>query len=353
MSFIPSSKEELTPQWFTSILGLSKENQVKTIELQPLGEQDSVSGYIYRVKLIYRKKKKETPESVILKLPHPRPLRTNWLLDAYREEVKFYRTIAHKVGIHVPKLIYSDIDTETCDFVLVIEDFPDSTNVRDETGATLEQTYELLENMARLHAKNWENLDVGSKLLGFENSIELLNEGLTCLPVFLSRFKRYIATEEKEIFQLLPEGFRNVVEPLLDSPKTIVHNDYAMKNILMVDRGGEHIFVLVDWANLRWGPGARDLSFFIMTSVPPHLRPRSEWAYLHHYWERLRREGVSDYPFEGLLGDYRRCIIIDMARIVNFGGGEYFSPMYESITRHLIQGRTGSARTLTLNSLFT
>ena len=130
--------------------------------------------------------------------------------------------------------------------------------------------------MARLHARHWQDQEVGGKILGFENSINQLYAGLTRTPVFLSRFGRYIQPDELEVFQAMPEGFKAAVQPLLESPKTIVHNDYSMKNILMVDRDGEHIFVLVDWANLRWGSGARDLSFFIMTSVPPHMRRGGE-----------------------------------------------------------------------------
>jgi hypothetical protein len=352
MTIIPSSTEDLTPEWFTSILGLKENNEVKAVKLQPLGESNSVSGHIYRVKLTYRKRIRGAPKSVVLKLPQPRHLRTNWLLDAYKNEVMFYQTLAHKVGIPVPKHIYSDIDTETCDYVLVIEDFPDSTNVRDDTGATPEQAYKLLENMARLHAKNWANSELESKLVGLNNSIDLLCAGLTRMPVFLSRFSQYIQPEEMEIFLAMPDGFRAAVEPLLDAPKTIVHNDYSMKNILILTHCGEPSYVLVDWANLRWGPGARDLNFFIMTSVPPQIRPIGECAVLRHYWATLVGMGVSGYSFEQLLGDYRRCVIMDMARMVNFGGGEYFSPMYESITKHLIRGRTGSAKTLGLGSLF-
>lgn len=349
---IPSSKEDLTPEWFTSILGLTEYNRVETVKLQSLGESYSVSGCIYRVKLTYKNKTRDAPESVVLKLPQPRNLRTNWLIDAYKNEVMFYQTLAHKVGIPVPKHIYSDIDTETCDYVLVIEDFPESTNVRDETGATPEQAYKLLENMARLHAGNWSNPEVENKLLGFDNSIDLLCAGLTRMPVFLSRFSQHIQPEEMEIFLAMPDGFRAAVEPLLDAPKTIVHNDYAMKNILILTQCGEPSYVLVDWANLRWGPGARDLGFFIMTSVPPQIRPIGECAFLRHYWATLVGMGVSGYSFEQLLDDYRRCVIMDMARMVNFGGAEYFSPMYESITKHLIRGMTGSARTLRLDSLF-
>ncbi len=350
---IPNTKKDLTPEWFTSILRLSGGNHVKSVELQPLGESYSVSGEIYRARLTYSNKTQDNPESVVLKIPQPRNLRTTWLLDAYRYEVEFYRTLAPNVGIPVPKHIYSDIDPETCDYVLVIEDFPDSTNVRDETGATKEQAYKLLEYMARLHASHWSSPEIpGHKILSIENSITYLNSVLPhSTPVFLSRLNRYILPEEMEIFQALPKGFTTVVEPLLRAPKTLVHNDFAMKNILILD-GGEPSFVLVDWATVWWGPGVRDLSFFIMTSVPPSMRSRGEEEFLRHYWERLGSEGVLDYSYEQMFGDYRRCVIMDMARMVSFGGQEFFSPMYESILRHLIRGRTGSARDLDLYSLF-
>ena len=88
-------------------------------------------------------------------MPHSRDRRNWWLREAYRGEVEFYRNFAHSVGVRVPKHIYSEFDPETCDYILVIEDFPDSKNVRDETGATSEQTDMLLEYMARLHSANW------------------------------------------------------------------------------------------------------------------------------------------------------------------------------------------------------
>ena len=53
---IPDSREDLTPEWFTSILGLSGGNRVESVDLQPLGESDSVSGDIYRARLAYLNK---------------------------------------------------------------------------------------------------------------------------------------------------------------------------------------------------------------------------------------------------------------------------------------------------------
>jgi hypothetical protein len=351
---IPDSREDLTPEWFTSILGLSGGNRVESVDLQPLGESDSVSGDIYRARLTYLNKTKDNPESVVLKIPQPRNLRNPWLLDAYRNEVWFYRTLAQNVGIPVPRHIYSDIDPETSDYVLVIEDFPGSTNVRNETGATAKQAYKLLEYMARLHARHWSSPEItGHRILSIENSINLINSILTRrTSVFLSRLSRYIQPEEMEIFRALPGGFKAVVEPLLDAPKTLVHNDFAMKNILILPGAGEYSFVLVDWANVQWAPGVRDLCFFILTSVPPSIRPDGGEVFLRHYWSRLSGEGVSDYSYEQMLGDYRRCVIMNMGRWVYMGGHGSFSPMYDSILRNNIRGLTGLARELDLYSLF-
>ena len=355
MTSIPATLKDLTPEWFTSILRLPKNNHIESVQLEPLGEKDSVSGYIYRAKLNYKHVDKNALKSIILKMPRPRDTRTPFLLKAYIREVRFYEKLAQNIGIPVPKLIYADVDTETSDYILALEDFPESTNVRNETGAQLDQAYKLLEYMARFHAKNWAspNLSRYNFLNNLENIIDMMDSGLPQFaPVFLSRFSQYIEPDEMKLIASLPEYFRAIVTPLLDSPQTIVHNDYAMKNILIIDKSDETSFVLVDWANVGRGPGVRDLSFFIGTSIPPEMRTDYEFKFLQHYWEFLRDEGVSDYSFDSLVEDYRRTVVIDLARMVFFGGREFFNSMYESIIKQDIKRRTGSVKELDLNSLY-
>ena len=354
MTSIPATMKDLTPEWFTSILDIPENNYIESVKLQPLGEKDSVSGYIYRVKLSYSSKIQEAPQSIVLKMPRSRSQRTPFLLKAYIREVRFYQKLAPNMGIPVPKLIYADVDTETSDYILALEDFPESTNVRNETGATLDQTYTLLEIMAKFHANNWLSSELSKYkfLNNLENIIEMMNSGLPqCVPLFLSRFSQYIEPDMMKVIEKLPEYFRAIVTPLLDSPQTIVHNDYAMKNILIITDSNETSFVLVDWANVAQGPGVRDVSFFIGTSVPSEVRTEFEFKFLRHYWDCLRKDGVSGYSFDSLVEDYRRTVVIDLARMVFFGGREFFNSMYESIIRQDIKRRTGSVKELDLNSL--
>jgi aminoglycoside phosphotransferase (APT) family kinase protein len=352
---IPDSKEDLTPEWFTSILGVTGNNQVESVDLLLLGEKDSVSGYVYRANLTYFHEIQDKPVSVIVKLPKPRGLRTQSLRSAYEREVKFYQVFAPQIGVPVPKLIHSDYDGKYSDYVLVIEDFPDAVTASNQTGASPEQAYSLLGYMAKLHAQYWSDnkLLECSFLNRVESSIKRFNDGFPeRLPLFLSRFGEIIEPEELTVFKAFPKSFLKSVEPLLEAPYTLIHNDFAIKNILIrVNAQEASTFVLLDWAIVGRGPGVRDVSFFIETSIPPAMRSEYEEMFLRHYWRELCSGGVSGYSFDRLMEDYRRSVLVDLARI-SWTGGQEPMVVFESIVRHNLRGRTGSARELDLYSLF-
>jgi len=94
----------------------------------------------------------------------------------------------------------------------------------------------------------------------------------------------------------------------------------------------------------------RDVSFFIETSIPPAIRSEYEELFLKHYWRELCSGGVSGYSFDRLMEDYRRSVLVDLARI-SWTGGQESLVVFESIIRHNLRGRTGSARELDLISL--
>ena len=352
---IPATKGELTPEWLSSILGLAGGNRVESVDLQLLGEKDSVSGYVYRANLAYFHEIQDKPASVIVKLPKPRSLRTVSLRSAYEREVKFYQILASQVGVPVPALIYADYDSTNSDYVLVIEDFPDAVTVSNQTGASLQQAYSLLRYMAKLHARYWSDTKLleHSFLNRTESSIERFNDGFPKrLPLFLSRFGGLIHPDEMAVFNAFPKGFKEAVKPLMQAPQTLIHNDFAIKNILIRGNTQEaSTFVLLDWAIIGRGPGVRDLSFFIETSIPPKMRSEYEETFLRHYWRELCGEGVTNYSFERLMEDYRRAVLVDLARI-SWTGGQESLVVFESIVRHNLRGRTGSARELDLISLF-
>jgi len=348
---LPTTREDLTPEWFTSILNKTR---VESVQLQSLGESDSISGYVYRAKLTYAEETQGAPDSVVLKLPRRIEMRTPTLRLSYEREIRFYQNLAPNIGNLVPKLVYANFDAATSDYVLVLEDFPEAQTTSNETGATSQQAYSLLGYIARLHARYWlyPNLEGYEFLSSVARWIDRFDTELSQrLPAFLHRFSPCIQPEEMKLIKELPECFKAAVEQLIDSPQTLIHNDFAMKNILICGGPSDPRFILIDWALVGRGPGVRDVSFFIETSVPPQKRSEDERVLLRHYWKSLCSEGVHGYPFERMLDDYRRSVVLDLARIVWNGGADHITPVFESIIRHAIRGRTGSVVELGLTSL--
>jgi hypothetical protein len=348
---IPRNQTDLTPEWFSTILN----TPVKTVKLQPLGETDSVSGFIYRANLTYKTKQHDNPKSLIIKTPHPKATRPPILTTLYKRELNFYKTLAPKMKLKIPQAFYSDIDNESDKYILVLEDFPHHTPGKNSPGATLQQTNIILEQMAKLHANWWQSPELANyKFLGSleEFITRYTREIPKRLPLFLKRFESEIPSDDLPIFKALPSKFSAIASPLLGAPQTLIHHDLSLKNTLIREDSSGVDVVLIDWQLAYWNTGVRDVSFFIGISVAPDVRSKCEVEFLRYYWERLRLEGIVGYSFEELWGHYRRAVVCDLARLVFIGGNNVeMSGVMRSLLEHGIRGRSGSTKQLELQSL--
>jgi len=257
--------------------------------------------------------------------------------------------------LKIPQAIYSDIDDESDKYILVLEDFPHHIPGKNSPGATLNQTYNLLGQMAKLHANWWQSPELAK--YPFLGSLEEFIKRYTIeipkrLPLFLKHFETKIHPDDLSIFKALPKQFNATVSPLLDAPQTLIHHDLSLKNTLIKDDHDGVDIVLIDWQLAYWNTGVRDVSFFIGKRVSPTMRSIHEVDFLRYYWERLKLEGVEGYSFEELWDHYRRAVVCDLARLVFIGGSQAeIEGVWGSIFEHGIRGRTGSAKQLDLHSL--
>jgi aminoglycoside phosphotransferase (APT) family kinase protein len=102
---------------------------------------------------------------------------------------------------------------------------------------------------------------------------------------------------------------REVAEVLGDwqlarsAPFSLVHGDYRLDNLMFPPVGDD--VVAVDWQTVTVALPARDLSYFIGTSLPVEQRRASEHQLVQSYFEVLRTRGIEDYGFERCFEDYR------------------------------------------------
>jgi len=166
--------------------------------------------------------------------------------------------------------------------------------------------------LAQIHARWWEapTLGAGVGTLHTRASLRAMVDGIASnLPGFLESLGDTLAPRDH---RLLEAVFGSSLAPWLriaDSRAlTVTHGDAHTWNFLF-PRSGAGLPYLVDWQLWHIDLGARDLAFMIALHWGPALRRDLERPLLQLYHGRLVTAGVSDYSFEELWLDYRRCVV--------------------------------------------
>ncbi len=86
-------------------------------------------------------------------------------------------------------------------------------------------------------------------------------------------------------------------------PFAVLHGDYRLDNLLFDPDGAD--VVAVDWQTLAVGPPARDLAYFLGTSLTVDDRRAAERELVAEYHAALCARGVSGYDARQCFDDYR------------------------------------------------
>jgi aminoglycoside phosphotransferase (APT) family kinase protein len=160
--------------------------------------------------------------------------------------------------------------------------------------------------LAALHACRWNDdslHDVDFLIpLTAERARFLGDLALTATEQFIARFGSRL--EDADISTL-----RAVAEVLGEwqgrraTPFSLMHGDYRLDNLMFAAAGDD--VVAVDWQTVTVALPARDLSYFIGTSLPVEQRRVEEHRLVQSYHDELRARGVEEYSLERCFGDYR------------------------------------------------
>lgn len=293
--------EGLTSDWLAGVLG----RPVGGLAVEQVGTGQI--GTCFRV----RTSDGGDPATVLVKLPPPDPGARDMMIGAYRAEVRFYQRIADTVAVRTPACHLAEIAEDTGDFVLVLEDLAPAQQGDQIAGCSVEQARDAVVNLAGLHGRRWCDatlLEVDTLTLNGPAEIELLLEMYPpTTDLFLHGLGDLIAPEDAEVLR----GCVDVAEPwLLGRAERfgLVHGDYRLDNLLFPAGGGPGV-VAVDWQTLSLGLPARDLAYFLGTSLLVEDRRSHERDLVAAYHQALTSYGVSGYPLEDCWDDYAFAMI--------------------------------------------
>ena len=213
MSFLTPGPLQIDPEWMTDALRRAdaiRGARVVDMTCKPVG--NGLVGDSYRFGLTYQEAEPDAPASVIGKFPaaDPDSRRAGSAHLLYLREVSFYRELAHTLAINTPRPFVAEIDPETDDFILILEDLTPFRQADQLAGCSLDDARTVMAEAAALHAPRWDDPALQSLdwlVARPARASATLHETLPpIIRLFKDRYRDALEPEFLALVEKLPEG---------------------------------------------------------------------------------------------------------------------------------------------------
>jgi len=334
---IPSSFEDLTPEWMTAALGQHGiDTTVTTVTPENISEAAGANGVTVRLKVAYAYGSAPGPASMIIKLPATAPAvkQVGVRQQFYQNEIRFYDDFADRLAVNIPRRYYSGMDEEAELFAILLEDMAPAVTGNDFTGCTYEEAVLAVREMAKLHAPWWNSpelntiewLPTGEPNLAFANT-RFNNE---VFPGVMANYGQTFSPTVAAVVEGFCKNLSSAIGMISAAPYTLTHSDYRLVNLLIGGEKSSPTVTVIDWQRVAKAKGLVDIAFFTVLSLPTERRREWESSLVEAYYADLVKLGVTDYSLEQCRLDYRLCAFAPMRITMAFGarpdtdlGGEH------------------------------
>jgi hypothetical protein len=285
---------------------------VKSLTAESIGQGRGFAGSIRKLTVGYAGDS-EAPSTIVAKSPSADLEIRNYAIrdGMYRRETMFYRELATESGIRVPDCFFADLDPDSGDFVLLLEDLTALEEGDEIAGCSLEQAVLVVRSIARLHARWWNDRRVaGLDWLGGDpdnstgtNTLQKLYQDAWSRST--DTLAHIYPSELFVIAEQFGHGLTSVLQAAATGNQTLNHGDCHLGNLFF----GDDQAVFTDWQNVMVTSPALDIAYFVQGSLPVETRRAHERELLDIYLSTLREIGVTDYSIDQLIEDYRRGLL--------------------------------------------
>ncbi|WP_216915819.1 phosphotransferase [Nocardia noduli] len=317
---IPAQPDDVTASWLSSVLS-SADTPVAVDHVQVTAVGTGQTAATYRVLVRYREQQPALPDSFIVKMPYQDQAVRDRVSPSYRAEHAFYTDVAHTVDVPIPQCFHCEIDRNGADFVLLLEDLAPAAQGDQLAGCEVAHAQLAARALAGLHGPRWcdptwrkfsgiTTPDPDASTARRAGDIAISAAGVT-----VEKLGGAMTSDARET---LRAANALVADWLMLKPERfcLLHGDYRLDNLLF-DPGHTRVTV-VDWQTLAVGLPARDLAYFVGTSLTPEIRAESERDLVHDYHRALLAYGVSEYDESECWHDYRLGML-QIPMLASFG----------------------------------
>ena len=297
------SVDDVTPEWVSAVLaqkGIAA--NVSRVIAEPVG--NGQMGSCYRLSIAYGAG--DGPDRLIVKLPATDAASRAAGRLGYRCETTFYRTVADRLHLDIPRCYFAAMNDCGDGFTLVLEDLAPAEAGDQIAGCSLDQARAAAVNVAGLHAPTWNDPSL--------RELDWLIPDLAAYPEVAAAFLVDATTQFLDRYTVTPETaatLRRFADRFVDwatgrpEPFAMLHSDYRLDNLLFAQCDAPRPVVAVDWQVVTVGSPLRDVAFLVATGLSTTSRRAGEKKIVEAYHRRLVALGVDGYSPEQCWEDYR------------------------------------------------
>jgi hypothetical protein len=319
----PKHVGEISADWLDEILhnaGALKQSHVTAVLSTVIGEGVGYLSSVARVKLTYDQPnaaENGAPATVVVKIePECEEFRRlGQEFHAFEREIRFYREVAGRVPVRLPKIYFTL--AEPPDFAIVMEDLGYCTAGDQLAGMHERQVLTTARIMGRLQAQFWNNAAI-HVLNWMPKTWQLWKHFQDHWPSFVEHCRPWLGPEHMLLGRRVSEHFDWIVNEMSAAPPTIVHCDLREDNLLFGSPDTPEEVLIVDWQLAIRGMGAYDMASLQGGSELAAERRGHPLTVLTTWHQTLVSCGVADYSFDDALRHFRLGCLICLTLPVYF-----------------------------------
>lgn len=236
-----------------------------------------------------------------------------------QKEVRFYKSLSANIPVKLPEILAAETRFGGGS-ILVMTDLSasDFTPGRADDTLTLGQAEQVVERLAQLHGRYWNNpglLKNHRWLKGFSHDIENHMGSLLAVPLMKGGLKHADSLIKRRLHSpaiRYAANRRQARRKLANESQTLVHYDCHPGNLFWTQ--SEPGFL--DWQLVRIGEGIGDVAYFLATSLEPEVRRSHEKQLLNQYADSLSASGVIGIDEGKLFQRYRAHLVYPFEAMV-------------------------------------
>lgn len=309
----PKKPSDITTEWMNyafSKAGLCEPNTIMDIDVEPLGPHvKGLLSSICRVNISYKTPTQDLPKSVVIKFPPERDENRSFgrAWGVYEREIRFYRELANKSPIRIPKCYFTVLDDPNNNFLLMIEDAGDWIPGDQINGLSVNQTKSAVTAIAKLHGYWWDSKELQELTWIPEENRDHVHAFKDNWDEFKEEHRDILDDQKIYSGDLIAQSGQKIEDLSKIAPRTIIHYDFRADNMLFNEQ--DEIMV-VDWQTAIKSFGAFDIARAVCGSHHGILEKSHHIEFLELWYQELLHCGVTKYTFNEAWRDYRLGIIL-------------------------------------------